>query len=83
MRLHHFVDEELTEQLKLLKGRKKEEKAQGLEEHTFIATCLKAGLTINDLKELDYIDVVKILVCMIPSDQKYKKATASDWDKLM
>ena len=54
-----------------------------MEEHRFIANCLQVGLTIQDLKELDYIDVAKILVCMIPSDQKYKRATKEDWDKLM
>ena len=37
---------------------------------------------LRDL-ELDYVDVAKIMICSIPEDKKYKKATAADWDKLM
>lgn len=32
---------------------------------------------------LEYRDVAKIFIAMLPSDRKYKKATASDWDRLM
>lgn len=38
---------------------------------------------MSDLEKLDYIDVLKIFFCAIPEEEKYKKATAADWDKLM
>lgn len=41
------------------------------------------GLTMNDLKELEYVDVLKMMFSLISDDNKYKKATAEDWDKLM
>lgn len=52
-------------------------------EHSFIVNALQIGLTYGDLKELEYVDVFKMLFCLIPKDKKYKKATAEDWDKLM
>lgn len=69
------------EQMKLLK--EKTSKHSDLEEHSFISVCLQSGFTINDLKELEYVDVAKILLSMIPEDKKYRKATKADWDKLM
>lgn len=83
MRYPHFNDNELNEQLKLIKRKKHNEEKDNMDEYRFVANCLQVGLTIQDLKELDYIDVAKILVCLIPSDQKYKRATKEDWDKLM
>lgn len=77
------MDQELLEQLKLLKNKKKKSEKSDLEEHNFIASILNLGLTLQDLKELDYVDVAKIMICSIPEDKKYKKATAADWDKLM
>lgn len=55
-----------------------------LEEHFFLASCLKIGLSISDLKELDYKDVAKIMLCYADNmkKDKKKKATQSDWDKL-
>ena len=41
------------------------------------------GLTIQDLKELEHKDVVKIMLCFMDEEQKGKNvATQSDWDKL-
>lgn len=41
------------------------------------------GLRIDDLKELEYKDVAKIMLCFVEKDKnKPKKATQSDWDKL-
>lgn len=43
------------------------------------------GLTIQDLKELEYKDVAKIMLCYVDQDtnkKKTRKATQSDWDKL-
>lgn len=52
-------------------------------EYDFISKSLMMGFTINDLKELEYVDIAKIMMCAIPEDKKYRKATAADWDKLM
>lgn len=75
------MDNELLEQLKLLKTKNNE--TTELEDYRFVSVCLQMGLTIQDLKELEYIDVAKIMIASIPEDKKYKKATAEDWDKLM
>ena len=75
------MDKELEEQLKLLKNNSIEESV--FEEHQYIVNCLRLGLTISDLEKLDYIDVLKFFFCSIPKEEKYKKATAEDWDKLM
>ena len=46
---------------------------------------LRIGLTIVDLKELTYIDVMKILLSFIGSNNQstQKSATQSDIDKLL
>lgn len=69
------------EQLKLIKG--KANTNSNPMEHDFIAKALVLGFNLNDLKELDYVDIAKVMICSIPEDKKYKKATATDWDKLM
>ena len=59
-----------------------------LEEHNFIASCLKIGLRIEDLKQLKYKDVAKIMLCYIENEnmankKDSKKATQRDIDKLL
>ena len=56
---------------------------EALEEHYFIASCLKMGLRIEDLKQLDYKDVAKLMLCFVDKQEKTsRKATQADWDKL-
>ena len=55
---------------------------ENLEEHRFLATCLKIGLRIEDLKELEYKDVAKMMLCFI-EEKDGKKATQADIDKLL
>ena len=55
---------------------------EALEEHEFIANCLKIGLKIEDLKQLEYKDVAKIMLCFVDKKEKSRKATQADWDKL-
>lgn len=74
------MDKELTEQLQLLKTKSKE---VAFGEHYFITAALQLGLKYDDLKELEYLDVCKMMLCLVPEDKKYRKATAEDWDKLM
>ncbi len=38
---------------------------------------------MNDLEKLDYVDVLKMMLCLVSEENKYQKATAEDWDKLM
>lgn len=61
-----------------------EKEDEALEEHRFIATCLKMGLRIEDLKQLEYKDVAKLMLCFVDKKQKEKsrKATQADWDAL-
>ena len=82
MPLIHFVDNELIEEMnKIPKNEEIEDKA--LEEHQFIANCLQIGLRIEDLKQLEYKDVSKIMLCFVNRDKKkVRRATQSDWDKL-
>ena len=74
-------DELIQESNKLFKGSRTEE-SEALEEHKFIASCLRMGLSIQDLKEMQYKDVAKIMLCFIDKEDKTKRATQSDWDKL-
>ena len=43
-------------------GKNNENEDEALEEHKFIASCLKIGLRIEDLKEMTYKDVAKIMM---------------------
>ena len=54
-------------------------------EHSFLASCLQAGLRIEDLKNFTYVDVMKILISFIPEKEENltKKATQSDIDKFL
>ena len=52
-------------------------------EHSFIASCLRNGLTIDDLRFLTYVDVMKILISFIPEPEKEKLASQSDIDKFL
>lgn len=76
-----FVDDKLTQELnKKIKG---ESSKEVFPEHEFIASSLRIGLKLNDLKELSYVDVMKILLSFLPGEEKkYKKATQADWDRL-
>ena len=81
MPYHHFVDDELIEETQKI-PKCKENENEALEEHQFIANCLKMGLRLDDLKELEYKDVAKIMLCFVEKKDKPRKATQSDWDAL-
>lgn len=42
------------------------------------------GLRIEDLKQFEYKDVAKLMLCFVDKEQKEKtrKATQADWDAL-
>lgn len=82
MPLIAFVDERLIKELeKKCSGKKTEDV---FPEHSFVANCLKVGLTINDLKNLTYVDVMKILISFLPDKKtNSNSATQKDIDRLL
>lgn len=54
-------------------------------EHHFLLACLRIGLTIQDLKFLTYVDVMKIFLSIETKkkDTKVRKATQADIDRLL
>lgn len=61
---------------------KSNNESEALEEHHFIASCLKMGLRIDDLKQFTYKDVAKLMLCFVEKEDKTRNATQADWDKL-
>ena len=75
------MDNELIDELSKIPS--KSEKEDSLEEYRFIANCLSIGLRIEDLKQMEHKDVMKILLCFRDRNKKEKReATQSDWDAL-
>ena len=59
-------------------------------EFSFLATCLKIDLTINDLKKLTYVEVMKIIVSYldfqkenIKENFEVREATQADIDRFL
>lgn len=77
MPLNPFVDEKLNKELTKIKG---DTTISVFPEHEFIALCIKFGFSIQDLKQITYVDAQKILYTQI--EKKPKRATQSDWDRL-
>ena len=73
MRSRNFVDEELIKELDKIECSGDSEDI--FPEHSFIASALKIGLNINDLKELTYVDVMKILISYIDKKSEEQKPT--------
>lgn len=78
-----FVDEELSKELDKINGDDKTEEV--FPEHEFLGSCLRIGLTISDLKEITYVDVMKIFITFIGSKKSpgAREATQKDIDKLL
>ena len=75
------MDNELIEAISKVK--KKNRESNFLEEHIFIANCLQVGLKIEDLKQLDYKDVAKILLSFSLEEKKQERASQSDIDNFL
>lgn len=73
MRSRNFVDEELIKELDKMESSGNNEDV--FPEHSFVASALRIGLNINDLKELTYIDVMKILISYIDKKSEEQKPT--------
>ena len=54
-------------------------------EHHFLLASLRLGLTIQDLKILTYVDVMKIFLSIETKKEntKVRKATQADIDRLL
>lgn len=54
-------------------------------EHYFLLACLRLGLSIQDLKILTYVDVMKIFLSIETKKENtgIRKATQADIDKLL
>jgi hypothetical protein len=74
-----FVNPEVIEQLEKIPV--KDNKKELFPEHEFVASCLRIGLALQDLKILTYVDVMKILLSFI--DIKENKATQQDINRLL
>ena len=75
------MDEELSKELSKIKSNTNYKEI--FPEHEFLGSCLRIGLHIADLKELTYVDVMKILITFITDNSTSKEATQSDIDKLL
>lgn len=52
-------------------------------EQEFLASCLRVGLTTNDLEKFTYIEVMKILYSFLEKKEQKVKATKSDIDNFL
>ena len=54
-------------------------------EHHFLLACLRLGLTMQDLRFLTYVDIMKIFLSIETKkkDTGVRKATQSDIDRLL
>lgn len=82
-----FVDEEAIKELKKI-VKSEEEINLRFPEHDFFATALKIGLTIEDLKELTYVDILKIFISFLQKDKDktkngVRKATQEEINQLV
>lgn len=83
--LESFLDEETAQELDKIPG--DSNKKSIFPEHEFLKMCLDYGLSTEDLKNLTYIDVVKIFLSSYAERKeektmKFKEATQADWDRL-
>lgn len=82
--IENFADEEVSKQLEKISS-DNEEKSK-FPEHEFLIMCLRFKLSIEDLKILTYIDIIKMLILTLDTtneDEDYRKATQSDIDRLL
>lgn len=79
-----FVDEKVNEELEKMPG---DNERTLFPEHSFLLSCLKLGLSIQDLKFLTYIDVLKIFLSIEKTETKdettVRSATQNDIDRLL
>ncbi len=82
----NFTDEEVSKEFEKISSDNTERSI--FPEHEFLITCLQLKLTIQDLKILSYIDVMKMSILTLNTVKeddcdKARKATQLDIDKLL
>nr|DAY62713.1 MAG TPA: hypothetical protein [Caudoviricetes sp.] len=82
-----FYSQEVREELDKIKVSKNEDEPIIFQEHTFLNQCLNIGLSIEDMTQLSYVDICKLLIVNMNKAKnlrkpKYKIATTQDWDAL-
>lgn len=78
-----FIDETVSKELEKINKNSGDDIEVLFPEHYFLSACLKLGLTIKDLENLTYIDVIKIFLSSTQKNKKrVRRATQVDWDKL-
>lgn len=82
----NFTDETVSKELDKISNNSTEKSI--FPEHDFLISCLQLKLTINDLKILTYIDVIKMFTLTLNmakenNDKQSRKATQADIDKLL
>ena len=77
------MDGEVTKELQKICSEGSNEEV--FPEHEFVASCLRIGLSISDLKQMKYTDAMKILLAYIgfPKGNNTKRATQEDIDRLL
>ena len=83
--LENFIDEEVVKELEKIPNNST--KTNIFPEHEFLKICLDYGLSIQDLRKLTYVDIIKIFISSYMEKQeekveKFKEATQADWDRL-
>lgn len=83
--LENFIDEEVVKELEKIPNNST--KTNIFPEHEFLKICLDYGLSLEDLRKLTYIDIIKIFISSYLEKQeekaeKFKEATQADWDRL-
>lgn len=81
----NFTDEEVAKELD--KKSNNSNKKVLFPEHDFLLTCLQLKLTMQDLRILSYIDVLKMFILTIKekksnTQKDYREATQADIDRL-
>ena len=78
-----FVDNKLYEKIEKI-SKSDGNIIEEYPEQEFIASCLRVGLTTKDLKELTYIEAMKVLYSFLEKKGiSQRKATQADIDKLL
>lgn len=84
-----FVDDKLKKEIDKL-GDSEDSGKITFPESSFLSSCLRIGLTLNDLKKLTYVEVMKTMISYLDlkKDDKKKKsnvreATQADIDRFL
>ena len=80
------MDKKVFDELEKINKNNENDKESLFPEHEFLASCLRMGLTISDLKILTYVDVLKIFISFLrrkrrKSTKRSKKSNARGYTK--